>query len=286
MMLALIAPALAQDVPNPPINAQLYRLPVDAAATMWADDAAVAEGVSARLGAGWVHDPFVWIWEDTGERVSVVGDAVGVDAIAAWGFWRVRAAVDVPFYPVATGDVASGGGLGDVAVDLKGQVLDPADAPVGLALSARLALPTSTVPLPLGDDGVAWEAVAIADKPLGDLRLALNLGVRGRPHVALENVEVSEELLFRVGGGYAIGEAAGVSLDLAGQATLAELSNPAGLAAEALVGGWYRVAEPVTLRAGVGRGISRGPGASGARAVLAVAWQPPAKPPTPKPEPV
>ena len=43
--LALFAlPALAQDIPVPAVDAQLYHLPVDATSTAWAADSHIASG--------------------------------------------------------------------------------------------------------------------------------------------------------------------------------------------------------------------------------------------------
>ena len=284
MILASLA--LAQEIPDVDLDAQLYRMPVDATATMWADDSHLSPGPSGRLAVGYVKEPFVWIWDD-GERVAVVDDALGIDAIAGYAVWRLRAAVDVPIYALATGEAGSGAGLGDIAVDLKGTLLDREDAPVGIALGARLAFPTSTTAIPLGGSGVAWEIEAIVDRRFGDLVAAVNLGTRGVPDVALDNLDVSDVFLYRVGAGYGIGESAGVSVDLAGQFTYGEPGNAAGSTMEAMLGGWLQVSEPLTLRAGVGRGLGSGIGAPTARGVLALAWQPgppaAAKTKTPKP---
>jgi hypothetical protein len=278
MILALVSFASAQAVPVPAVDAQLYRMPVDATSTMWADDSHLAPGISGRLAVDYVKQPFVWIWKDTGERVAVVDDALGIDAIAGFAAWRVRGAVDVPLYALATGDVLSGGGLGDIAVALKGAVLDREAAALGVALTGRVTFPTATTPLPLGNDGVGWELGAVVDKRFGNLVAVANLGTRGVPDVTLENVAVSDVFLYRVGAGYGFGDAtaprAGVSLDLAGQLSYEDPGNAAARSMEAMLGGWYQVSAPLSLRAGLGRGIGGGIGSPAARAVLAVAWQP------------
>lgn len=99
-MLILAALAHAADgVPDVAVDGQLYRPPLDAEYTAWADDTSLNAGLRAGAVAGWVHEPVVWVWQDTGERVPVVGDAVGLDVLASYTYWRVRAGLDVPLYP-------------------------------------------------------------------------------------------------------------------------------------------------------------------------------------------
>ena len=285
-MVGIVDTAAAADgIPNATLDAQAWRLPVDASRTLWADDAGGSPGFSTRLGLGYMKDPFVWKWADTGETVPIVGDVLGVDAIAAYRIWRIRAGIDLPLYPLASGANASGGGLGDLALDLKGVVLDPAKAPVGLALTGRFAFPTATTAVPLGGDGVGWETALVADKTVGPVLLAANIGVRGLPGADLGNVTTTNQFSYRLGAGIAASDAAGVSLDLAGAVSLDDPGNAAGSPLEAMVGGWYHLSPPLTLRAGLGRGLTQGIGAPAFRGVLALGWEPGAGSKTPKPTP-
>ncbi len=278
--------ALAADsIPEVAVDGQIYRPPIGAQATLWADDSHVGKGALAGASVGWVHEPVVWVWEDTGERVPLVGDAVGIDVLGGYSFWRIRAAVDVPVYPVASSASGEGGaGLGDIAVDLKGMILDKKTAPLGLGIAVRADLPTASTAAPLAADGLAWEATIIADKQLGPVLLAANVGTRGMPAVEVSDLSVSDQLAWRVGGAFDPGASWGLSLDLAGYATWADLSNPAGAPAEAMIGGFYRVGDSLKLAAGYGHGISSGIGASNGRAVLSVGWQ--QAPAEEKPRPV
>lgn len=281
-LLSLLAPANAQNIPVVQTDVQLYRLPVDATSTLWADDSHLTPGVSGRIAVGYLKEPFVWIWDDTGERVAVVDNVLGIDAIAAFSVWQIRGAVDVPVYPLATGALSAGGGLGDIAIDVKGVVLDREAGPVGLALGGRLALPTSTTAVALGGAGVGWELSAIVDRRAGPFVLAANLGYRGVPDVALDNVAISDVLVYRAGLGLDTSDragrgGAGLSLDLAGQLAYADLANPAARTLEAMLGGWVRVADPLVVRGGLGRGLAGGIGSPTVRAVVAVAWEPPRK---------
>ena len=285
-MIALLAlAAYAQDIPVVRADAQLYRLPVDATSTIWADDSHLAPGAFGRVAVGYLKEPFVWIWGDTGERVAVVDNVLGINAIAGFSAWRLRGAVDVPMYALATGaqldEAGAGGGLGDIAVDLKGVVFGREASPVGLALDARVTLPTATTALPLGAGGVGWEISAIVDKRVGPVVLAANLGHRGVPAVKLDDGTAADILgdrfVYRAGAGFDVGERAGVSLDLAGHLVYADIGNPSANALEAMLGGWVQPADTLVVRAGVGRGLAGGIGSPTVRAVVAVAWEPVAK---------
>lgn len=282
MLLALSLAHAADTVPAVTVDGQLYRAPMDARSTLWADDASLRPGVRAGAVVGWVHEPVVWVWQDSGERVPLVGDAVGLDLLASYTFWRIRAGVDVPVYPFASGNEGSGGGLGDLALDVKGVVLEEDEAPLGLAIAFRADLPTASTAVPLAAGGFAYELTVIADKKVGPILLAANIGTRGLPAVDVANVAVGDELAWRLGAGFDPGGKAGASLDLAGYATWNDLGNTAGAPAEIMVGGWYKVADSVRLSAGVGHGISSGIGASNGRAVVGVEWAPPAPKEGPK----
>lgn len=284
-VLALVAPALAQDVPNVAVDGQLYRPPIDARGTLWADDSAVTPGLGAKVGAGYVHEPVVWVWEDTGERVPLVADAVGLNVIGSYAFWRIRGAVDVPVYVYANGNDGSGPGLGDLGIDIKGMILDAKEMPVGLGLTFRTDIPVISSDVPLAANGVGWEAAIVVDQNFGPVLVAANLGTRGQPAVTIDNVSLENQLAWRLGAGFSPADQWGLSLDFAGYAEWSDLGNTAGAPAEALVGGWFRVGDQLKVQAGAGHGLSRGIGASSGRAVLALAYEPPSKT-SPQPKPV
>lgn len=268
--------ALAVDPVVPAMSAQTWRPPLDAERTLWTDDAGVTDGAAtAGLALAWTYEPIVWTAAD-GERVEVLRDAVQADVLAAWTFRRVRAGVDVPVHLLSTGEaVAGGAGLGAVAADVKGVVLDPSRAPVGLAVSGRLALPTATVDAPLAAPGVVWSVGGIADVRLGAWLLAANVGTIGAPRAELGNVTLDDALYARLGAGWAASDAAGVSLDVAGQASYASpLAGAAAAPVEAIAGGWVRVASAWVARGGLGRGLSPGVGAPAARVVLGLTYRP------------
>lgn len=282
LFLALCTAALAQDaskIPMPELNAQAYRPSIDSRATLWTDDAYLSPAgrFTMRVSGGWARNPLVVVWDD-GAETALVRDAVNLDLLAGVTLWRIRAGLDLPLYLISTSDKdAGGGGLGDVALDLRGAILaEEEDAPLGLALNVRMMLPTATVDTALGNPGMGAEIGLIASKSLGDLLLAANVGTRVVPETQLVNVEIDDQFYYRVGGGYALSDASGLSLDLAGHLNYNDpIGNPAANPHEALLGGWTRVADALVVRGGVGHGFTRGIASPDLRLVAALSWEPP-----------
>ncbi|TVQ93500.1 MAG: PEGA domain-containing protein [Deltaproteobacteria bacterium] len=272
--------ALAQDGASdlPPMNVQTFRPSIDSERTLWTDDTGVVDqGPSARMMLGYQRDPMVL--RQGSSFSSVLQDVAQAEFMGGYSYGRLRIGGYVPIIAYASGDgVGQVAGLGDMAVDIRGTVVERAEGPLGLAFASRVSFPTATIDAPLGAPGVGFEFSAILDGEVGPLLLAANLGARGGPGVDLPNSSVGPGFIFRTGAGYALSEGAGISLDVGGQASFAGLNSLAGVPIEALVGGWGHLGRGWTLRGGVGRGLTPGIGAPTSRAVLAIGWQPrPAK---------
>ncbi len=286
MLVSLALSAYAQDslpIPIPDLNAQLYRTPVDSQATLWTDDTTVNKdgGPVARVMAGYVHQPFVFV-SNAGQRVPLFDHGAGLNLIAGYSVNHFRASIDVPVWLSATTASSAtsspgGAGLGDIAVDLKVVGTDRETAPVGLGASARVTLPTGKVgDVPIGNPNLGWEISAIVDKEVADgVLLAGNIGVRGSNKSEMSNVTLGDALVFRFGGGYAINDACGISGDVAGSLAFASLRNAAGTPVEAMLGGWGRAADSWVVRGGVGTGLTSGIGAPVARVVVGIGYEPP-----------
>jgi len=286
-MLTLLAlTALAQDpLPAgavvPTLNSQLFHHSVDSRQTIWTDDAGTildpgAPLLSARIGANGVDDPLVVHWQDdlgTG-RAELVSQALQFDFIGSIQTRGLRLGVDVPVFALATSEVASdGGGLGDLAVDVRATV-----AP-HIALAGRVGFATATVdvPLRLPDGTVMWELTAIVDQQLGPVLLAFNAGARGEPASELDNVVWGTRGVARAGAGWALWERSGLSADAAASASFQLAENPghgASIPLELLGGAWHEVTPEWVLRGGVGKGLTRGIGAPNARIVASLEFRP------------
>lgn len=274
--------ALAQDPVQggdvPAINGQIFRPALDSTGLLWTSETQVAreDPLTGRFLMSYVNDPVVYI-DGADRRTELVSSIWQLDLIGAWSYKRLRIGVDAPVYLRSTSEVLGGEtGLGDLALDLRGTLLDRQAAPLGLALAGRITLPTTTVDGALGNRGLGWEWEAIADKQLTEhLLLAANLGTKGVPGVELENLAYNDQIVARLGGAYSLSDRSGLGLELIRNMTLGALSNPAGNPTEAMLGGWHVVDDAWRVRGGVGRGITTGIGASKLRVVAALAYEPP-----------
>jgi outer membrane protein OmpA-like peptidoglycan-associated protein len=263
----------------PDLNAQLYRVPIDAERTLWADDTNTGPMGYWRAKAGLVyaHDPLVYRDED-GVETAILEDALQADLIGMVNISRLRIGLDLPLWLMNDGALGEGGaGLGDVALDLKGTIIvRDDDNPFGLALGSRFDLPTATVDAPVGHPGLAWNAQVIADLEVGDVLLAANLGTQGVPPAQIDGQTWDDQFFYRFGAGWSIAEKdrAGLSFDMAGRAAYGGL-GASGSPVEGLLGGWFTLGESWVVRAGAGRGITSGIGTPDIRTVLTVGYKPP-----------
>ena len=275
--LALLAGGSAHAADGlPEFDVQNVRPTIDSKRTLLTDDAGLAPSNTfmSRFVLSTARDMLTFAPKG-GTEVSVLKDLITGDFIFGYTVSRFRIGLDVPVVFSSTSDVLDGGGgLGDMAIDLRGTILNPEDGPIGVALSTRFGVPTATVDLPIGNSGIGYEAALILDKRMGDLLAAANIGYRGRPPAALDNITVDDQIATRFGLGYQLTPAVGVSGDVVGHITASDMGNSAGGAWEGLVGGWYRFDEAWVVRLGVGSGLSDGIGTSKFRSMLSVGYEP------------
>ena len=282
MIWMLAGLAQAQDatgatVDVPEMNGQLFRPSIDSRSTLWTDESitGASKDSSFRGALHYVNDPLVYTFAD-GTRSELVSGLWQLSLMAGHVRGPVRVGVDLPVYLRSMGTAAGGEtGLGDAAVDLRATAWNRHERPVGLAVAGRVGFPTATVAAPLGSSAVGWEAALIVDKQVNDdLLLAANLGTRGQPSVQLDNTEWDDQFFLRLGGGYAVNDLTGVSLDLVSQFTYGA-SAPESRPMEGLLGASRRLGadSPLVVRGGVGTGLNSGIGAPKYRVVAALAYE-------------
>ncbi|TNE84326.1 MAG: OmpA family protein [Deltaproteobacteria bacterium] len=298
MLLALAVGAALGQAPAPEdlpeLDAQLYRPPVDSERTLWTRDAGLgaSKSFTGRALIDVFHGPLGAVGED-GTHTVIVDDVVALELLGGATVGPVRFGAHIPVYALATSDLdIGGGGLGDIALDVKAVALDPRQSPVGIALAGRLGLPTATVKLPLGSRGLSWELEGVVDHRFRDVMLVANLGVGGGPEVNAQNLTQKSAVLAAFGVGYRVSPDAGFSVEVAGRSSFSTpLADPVGSPFEGMVGGWLRLSDNVVLRGGVGTGLTSGAGASVMRTLVGIGYEPrrdePAMPEAiPDPEPV
>lgn len=281
LLLALIVPSIAQAQEAaggelPELQSQLFQPTLDGSRSLWLPDSAVGPSGEflARGLLSWTNQPLVYVYADESEAV-LVDDVFQLDLAGGYVYGPARFAVGVPVYLRSTGEAGGETGLGDLRADVKVRLLDREAAPVGVAAWTRLGLPTSTVEASLGAGGVSWDLGAVADRELGPVLVAANLGFRIQPREELENVVIGDQLLYGLHGGYAITDDAGAALELVGHASFASFGDAAAAPLELIPEGWWRPGGGnLVLRGGLGFPLSRGVGAPQTRVVLAAGWEP------------
>lgn len=285
LLLALLTTsAFAQDVTGgdmPALNAQAFRPSVDSfhffrttETEALRDRALFFRGV-----LGYAHRPLVYYPDGTDNpdsAVDLVGGLAHLDLAGGYTIGRFRGGLLVPLNLRGFGDSGGATGLGDLMVDLRLGLLDRDDAPLGVALSGRLGLPTATGDLALGTDGVMWEAEADVDVDLGSVIIAANLGQRGQPKVELEGLAWGSQLMANLGVATDYSTRHGGALELMSSYTWADLGNVGATPMEAILSGWFRPvdASPLVLRAGLGMGLTEAITTPAWRGLLTVSWEP------------
>lgn len=274
MNAVLFALAAHAQVSSPDANGQLFRPSIDATHTLWTTDTGRAPNgyVLARGMVHYANRPVTFVGDD-GDPVPVVSDVLQLSVLAAYSRGPIRIGADIPVYLFSAGVEGNEAGLGDAALDAKVTVLDRTKFPLGVALTGRISFPTTTVNASLGDGGFGWELNALVDKKVGPVLLAANIGTRGLPDRKLSNFTWSDQFQARLGVGWEVAPGGGLSLDAGTNLNYANV-NAGSTPAEAILGGWGRVADSLVIRGGVGTGITRGFGAPRFRAILGIGYEP------------
>jgi outer membrane protein OmpA-like peptidoglycan-associated protein len=178
-------------------------------------------------------------------------------------FELLRDELGAPDFPGAAG--VSRYGLGDVRLLPRVFLLDPAKAPVGLALVGEVRLPTGDANSFLGERRVLVSPRLAVERSFGPVRLLGNVGWRFRKHAQYLNLLVDDELTLGAGavvdlpdlgrftGVQAVGE---MHLSTPGSSPFNfKQADTLKTPWEALAGVRARVSGPWGVELNVGRGI-------------------------------
>jgi len=216
---------------------------------------------------------------EEGNVERLVSQQIGFDVAAAWQWHGLRFGAHMPLYAYAAGEEAADQpGLGDLSLDLKGTLVDETEAPVGVALQSRLMLPTASIDVPLGSTGIGWELVGIVDRTIDRLTVIGNVGISSVPRAQIGDVVWDDGVFGRLAAGWELQEGVGGAAELSARTNWASATNPAGTAAELLLGGYGAVRDDLSVRGGVSWGLSRSPGSPLVRLVAGVSYAPNARP--------
>jgi hypothetical protein len=230
-------------------------------------------------GAGaafWLHhadDPLVYRFEDGSEEPIL--DSVGTIDLQGWGVLGVaRFGVNLPLHPYATGfglDDDSSAHLGDLSTHLRVEMTDRSTAPVGLALSAALGLPTGDGAAWLGDPGLSTTLSGIASMEVGTALLATNLGYRIRPTETLPDDTVwGHRVPWGLGAMVPAGDRVSLAAEVLGELFVGGGVAGHGLPVELTGSARFKASESWHLMAGGGIGLILGLGAPAYRLLFGV----------------
>ena len=289
MLSAAHAQSVVADGETPSLNAQEFRPSIDSRPFFWITDTSLLQEkkLSYRGLLSYSHHPLVYYpfdYDETGEADVLVSGITELDLMAGYVTGPARIGVSVPVYLRAggagidetTGEIADVGatGLGDIMLDVKVQLMDREEKPVGLSFSARSTVPTATTDLALGTDGLLYELEGGLDKPMGSVLLSANLGHRGMPKVELENATWGPQIYARLGAAYAFNSTSGAGLEFSTSGTYADFGNAAVMPTEGLLGVWHRMDSGLALHGGVGAGLSKAVSAPLFRVMFSAAYDP------------
>jgi hypothetical protein len=282
LLLSLLHLAHAAEDP-PAIDANAFHPAISATDTLLVDDAKTGvDGVySARAIGQYTLLPFAY--ENSDGSQVFLRHVLQTDFGAAYTHRGVQYGVNLPIYLFAVGDYSSGeAGTGDMAFEIKSALQDRYTDPVGFALKVRILLPTNSVTAPLGADSRTWEMSAMVDHERNNFIVMGNAGVRSVPlavwNEGKDPAQWSDQLFLRAAAAYRIYDTMGVSLEL--DAIYNQGSdNTAGNPVNGFLGFWRDThRDDITLRAGLGRGLTEAVGSSALQVVVGLAWQPSAAP--------
>lgn len=266
-MIAVLLGSSAFAQVAPAIDAQVFRPTLDGTRFTWVDDARPANpGPFFGVTAGYARDPLLYVVHDVWS--PVVHDLVQTDLAAGWAVGPVRLGAVIPVVARSTGWTGGESGLGDIAAAGRATFHTAA---VDFGFDGRLWLPTTTVLAPVGDRRPSGELAVVASREFGRVLLAMNTGYRAVPRQILDGIAIDDVLTARTGVSFGLGERAGLSSELAGQAVVRGL-DLATTPVEALLGGYVDPEGPLGVKLAVGRGLGRAIGAPTVRAVLGVTW--------------
>lgn len=271
LLAALAAPATA----SAGTNAQRFMPAAGGGDFLSIEDSALAgDGLAGGLWFNHAQAPLVYRFadEDLGES-TILGSVETLDVVAAYSMKPLRFAVGMPFH-LSDGDYqGSGAALGDLRVSAKASLLDRMRAPVGVAVTADLSLPTGDAAGFVGSGAPVFGGTASA--AVGRTWVAAaNVGVHGGAPAELGDLTWGTRLGFGVGAAVPVLPSLSVIGELDGELALDTLDAAGALPAEWRVGAAYRPWKDLVVRAGGGTGLTSGLGAPEWRAIAGVAWAP------------
>jgi outer membrane protein OmpA-like peptidoglycan-associated protein len=225
----------------------------------------------------YAKNPLIVANGEDGLVTPIVSGRLGFDVLASATLTeRFALGLGLPVF-TQSGDAASGGGLGDLRIVPKLELLNDVESGIGLALAAEVRAPTHSGDFSGGSDAFSvFPKVILDHRYPGGVRIGANAGVILRKDQDYLNVTSGDEFAYAVGAAYRFGGIAGkteVGVELAGGVNLSDPGDEE-VALEAL--GFLRqdVGHDWQVQGGAGAGVLDGYGVPTWRVFLGVTWRP------------
>lgn len=173
----------------------------------------------------------------------------------------------------------SGGGVGDLRLVPRIQIIEQEDWGVDVAVIPELTLPTGSDRRFLGERGASFRPGVVVGRRFGDLQLTGNLAWRIRRNAQVEDVEFTDELALSGGAAFDVIKDGSVPLTLLAELTSTTQAtdpfDPDGLGGAELYGGARtRLADDFVVTGGAAVGLNQAVGVPTYRILLSVAFAP------------
>lgn len=263
------------------LDVQRFRPSLDSMTTLGVEDTQVlTTGFDGGAYMNYAQDPLVYRPLDgSGSVIQLVGPLFTTDLQALYTYKPVRIGIDIPLVAYGS-DLGGGASLGDLRLDAKYMFLDRQTLGYGLAVDARLSLPTGNPAAYLGD-GAPTTQITVAGSAGKTLMATANLGFRSGPARTLSNLDWGNRLTWGLGGAAPITDDLTAFAELDGEIVLVKdtLTNDAGTRypGEWRVGARYRVLPRLLATVAGGGGYTQGIGSPDARIVIGVSTASPTK---------
>lgn len=273
---------------SPGVSSDAYRPPASAD-----DDYAVlTPGAGAhleltpRIHLDYLRKPVVYETyrgDSDSEQTALVRDQLRLWLGATLALWqRMLVFTSLPVDLVMTGETlgalptATGAGLGDLGLGVRGLLLETGGMRLGVELSATFPTAHAAAndrPTVAGDSGATLAPRLLAEGRLGPLRIDVNLGLRLRRRVELPNLSVSHQLLYALGvHAPVIPQRLDASIEMFGWTLATDVGRRDTTSLEALIGLHVRHFPQWRFGVAVGAGLLRGYGTPDLRVLARASW--------------
>lgn len=265
------------------LDAQRFRPSIDSQTTMQVEDPQVTPtGFGGGVYFNYAQNPLVYRSLDGAtDDIQLVGPLFTADAHLWYTYKPLRLGIDIPVSAYGS-DFGGGATAGDIRIDGKYMFLNRVKSGYGLALDARLGLPTGNPDAWLGDGVPTFQATAagaIGKKAMA----AANFGVRTGPTRTLSTLTWGNRLTWGLGGSIPVIEDLTAFAELDGEIALA--ANPDHVDApstrfpgEWRIGARYQLLDRLQASLAGGAGYSQGIGSPDFRIVAGITSAPSSKP--------